>query len=252
MPRALRNWNQLGRQLALIVLVTAACSHDATAQDTTVEAGRRVYREACASCHGDSADGYGPAAHVLRQRPTDLTRFSSRTTPFPREVLRNTITGRIRLEPSHGTSDMPVWRTSLNQATPGAPGVTAIDALLTYLDTMQLRPFGPYQGPSAAEMAASGSGLYQLHCAPCHGADGRGPVQGRYVVGAAPPDLGTLAARQGRFDLGEVKERIARGNTRDDAMPAIDGMLLREGWHPAIVTWQIDRIARFLQSIQRK
>ena len=70
-------------------------------------------------------------------------------------------------------------------------------------------------------------------------------MPGRYVVGAAAPDLTSLAARLGSFDLRLVKERMARGSGRDGVMPDVDGMLLREGWHPTIVSWQIDRIARF-------
>lgn len=237
---------------ALVCFTATVFATPAHAQGTVVDAGHAVYQQACASCHGEAANGYGPAAHVLKQRPTDLTRYSSRTRPFPTDVIRNTITGRIRLEPSHGSSDMPMWRTSLSDPSPEVPGVTRMDALLAYLEAMQLRPYGVYKGPSAAELAESGSGLYRLHCAPCHGQDGRGAMPGSYVVGPVTPDLTTLASRLRGFDLRIVKERMARGSGGHGVMPDVDGMLLREGWHPTIVSWQIDRIARYVQSIQRR
>jgi mono/diheme cytochrome c family protein len=207
-------------------------------QDNASEAGRRTYLDSCAVCHGTAGTGYGPASWALRRQPPDLTRYSDRTIPFPRERIRNTLNGHIRMVPSQGRNDMPVFRGDL-------------DALLDYLEQIQARPFGSPM-ISHADLAAAGGPMYRTHCTACHGADGRGPAPSGYAVGLSPPDLTTVAARHRSFDIAQLKELIAR--CRDSAnaeMPSWRHAFRAAGWSDAVARANIEALAHYLESIQR-
>jgi hypothetical protein len=81
----------------ICVLVVVACGRQQN------PAGGELYARYCASCHGATGQGDGPAAVALSPRPADLTR----STLALAEVIRR-IDGRWEL-PAHGTSAMPVW-----------------------------------------------------------------------------------------------------------------------------------------------
>ena len=69
----------------------------------TVPTGNALYRRNCASCHGISGHGDGPAAGSLVVRPTDLTRLRLSV-----QDLMQVIDGRTAVQ-AHGSSEMPVW-----------------------------------------------------------------------------------------------------------------------------------------------
>jgi len=219
-----------------------------TAQGGAMAAGRDVYMGKCASCHGDAGTGYGPAATTLQRRPADLTVLSDGKLPFDRNRVGSAITGRIRLVPAHGTIDMPYWRASLDVPVPDGGGITELDALLTYLETIQREPYGSSPAVSAEALARTGAPLFATYCARCHGADGRGSAA---AVGPPRPDLTTMAARQGgKLEFGRLYERIAHGGGRD--MPEWDRAFQKAGW-PAILTAKnLEALARYIESIQRR
>jgi hypothetical protein len=66
-------------------------------------AGAQLYHRYCASCHGTSGAGDGPAAQWLEPRPANL-----RKSTLDLAALVERIDGR-REVPGHGSSDMPVW-----------------------------------------------------------------------------------------------------------------------------------------------
>lgn len=83
--------------------------------DPYLEQGESLYRIYCRSCHGDRAEGDGPAAATLRVRPTDLTRLSARNGgEFPFDQVFRTIDGRERVR-GHGETAMPFWGLSFQQ-----------------------------------------------------------------------------------------------------------------------------------------
>lgn len=88
-------------------LVVAGLSATAvTAQD--VDLGRALYQTHCANCHGVDADGQGPLAGALIQKPVNLSRLSADNKgEFPLERVVRRIDGRDPLI-SHG-SPMPVY-----------------------------------------------------------------------------------------------------------------------------------------------
>jgi mono/diheme cytochrome c family protein len=238
---------------AVSLLLTATLFSQSPAPGEEVATGRGVYLRECAPCHGQAATGHGPAAWALKHQAPDLTRYTDRTVPFPRESIRNGITGHIRLEPSHNFTQMPFWRTSLDAPGP-VPGTSLMDALLAYLDSIQLRSFGPYQGPSRQMIAAAGKPLFERHCTACHGADGRGPRPPQYTVGISM-DLTTLASRNaGAFESRRVYELIARcdADIRDPgAMPSWQQAFTHRGWGDYLTMKNIEALAAYIESIQR-
>jgi mono/diheme cytochrome c family protein len=90
----------LGLLLCVVAsLVTGGCAP----QREMNPAGGELYARYCASCHGSSGRGDGPAAPALDPRPADLTRSS-----LDLSELERRIDGR-QVVPAHGSSTMPVW-----------------------------------------------------------------------------------------------------------------------------------------------
>jgi len=99
----------------VLVLLLASCLvavQQAETQDRTASArasGKALFKQYCASCHGDDAKGAGPAAVAFKVQPPDLTVLSPQNHgKFPRERVVQAIRGD-RKESAHGSTDMPVW-----------------------------------------------------------------------------------------------------------------------------------------------
>ena len=155
-------------------------------------AGKAIYDERCAQCHGVDGRGNGAAAPALMPRPRDFAaaQFKLRTTetgslPTDDDLIR-TITYGVP-----GTS-MPGWQKFLS--------TSDIAAVVTYIKSFSPR-FGAERPQSVPTVAASvpgapteqtvgaGKAVYEkLRCAACHGADGRG-------TGAIATDLKDDAGR---------------------------------------------------------
>ena len=72
-------------------------------------AGRPIYDEHCAVCHGREGKGDGVAASILTVKPADLTQLSKKNGgKYPFWQVYATIEGRQENK-SHGPSDMPIW-----------------------------------------------------------------------------------------------------------------------------------------------
>ncbi|MEZ5285361.1 MAG: cytochrome c [Vicinamibacterales bacterium] len=117
----------------------AAPGQPSTAERQARTAGRDLFVEHCASCHGTSGRGDGPAADALRRRPSDLTTFSrANGGVFPSEHLRQVIDGRG--VGAHGSVEMPVWGAVFRSTAGGEQAArTRIDAILAYLQSIQER-----------------------------------------------------------------------------------------------------------------
>ena len=72
-------------------------------------AGRKVYEQNCAVCHGREAKGDGVAMSLLTTKPADLTQIAKRNNgEFPFWKVYRVIDGREDII-GHGTRDMPIW-----------------------------------------------------------------------------------------------------------------------------------------------
>ena len=87
--------------------------------------GKRLYRQYCASCHGEDGKGDGPVAATLTTKPTDLTQLAKKAGgKFPVAPTMAAIDGTTLVRP-HGTGEMPVWGERLSRETAGVAGMHA-------------------------------------------------------------------------------------------------------------------------------
>ena len=143
--------------------------------ERTVTAGRRIYDDRCAVCHGEKGDGRGRRADEMRTRPRDFTlgTYKFRTTPsgsLPKdEDIYTTISRGLR-----GTAMLPWFGLSKEEKW----------AVTYYLKTFTERfaeeePDPPVAIPRItvprAELVDRGRRVYEeAKCLECHGRQGRG------------------------------------------------------------------------------
>ena len=101
--------------------------------------GRQMFDAYCASCHGQSGKGDGPAAPALKVPATDLTRLAaSHAGTFPESHVAEAIKGDW-MTAAHGSKDMPVWGPVflyLGQYDPGEMQLRTRN-LAKYIESMQ-------------------------------------------------------------------------------------------------------------------
>lgn len=91
----------------------------AAQQATLADAGSEYFAQYCASCHGASGKGDGPAAKALLVRPPDLTTLTRRLgEPFPALLVAEIIDGSRPIT-AHGSNEMPVWGRRFRRDTTG-------------------------------------------------------------------------------------------------------------------------------------
>jgi len=128
-------WRRTAFGVAVGLLVAAAVSRPACAADD----GGVEYKARCASCHGESGAGDGPAAAALRTRPSDLRRLAKMNDGvFPQKVLETVIDGRRTIR-AHGNFEMPVWGRQLSQSVGDGDAARRIAAIVEYLRSIQVK-----------------------------------------------------------------------------------------------------------------
>ena len=109
---------------------------------TLAELGKPYFMGYCASCHGSSGRGDGPAAVSLRSRPADLTQIAARRGGrFSRAEIAQFIDGRFSVS-AHGSREMPVWGEVFTRDIPEADVAESIArgkvlVLVEYLKSIQ-------------------------------------------------------------------------------------------------------------------
>jgi mono/diheme cytochrome c family protein len=108
--RMLRIARDLTLSLASLAVLAGVIIYLATRPTEVVALeGRDLYARYCASCHGVSGRGDGPAAAALQPPPADLTQLRERYgEPQPLRQVIAAIDGRRPVR-AHGESAMPVW-----------------------------------------------------------------------------------------------------------------------------------------------
>lgn len=128
--------------VATMAAVVAAVPSSGQKKDATDDwDGGVLFMANCASCHGVSGTGDGPAAPAMRVRPPNLTRLAaSNGNLFPSTRTQRIIDGRD--VGAHGNPDMPVWGTAFKRTAGGPSEVeikARIAAIVRYLESIQER-----------------------------------------------------------------------------------------------------------------
>jgi mono/diheme cytochrome c family protein len=104
-------------------------------------AGRDMFVHYCASCHGTSGGGDGPAA-INRETPLpDLRTLTKRYQgKFPAGYVGALLKFR-RTRASHGSVEMPVWVTRFKSLDPvnDPTGQRHVDDVIMYIRSLQLK-----------------------------------------------------------------------------------------------------------------
>ena len=95
--------------LLLTSPVLFLCALYSGARAAETDAGKQMYLQYCASCHGADGKGNGTVAKQLKIKASDLTLLRKKNKGiFPLDDVMATIDGR-RTVKGHGERDMPVW-----------------------------------------------------------------------------------------------------------------------------------------------
>lgn len=137
--------NVSARRSALMILAllpAAAMAQSAPPGGQSEQEAKEMYRDYCASCHGLSGKGDGPAAKELRVRPADLTMLAMRNRgQFPEMAVMGAIKAGPAI-PAHGSATMPVWGPIFLETT-GAATESEVQLkifnLMEYLRTLQAK-----------------------------------------------------------------------------------------------------------------
>jgi len=98
-----------GTTVVLVALAAFAATAEEGKKASPGISGRETYRTSCASCHGISGKGDGPAASALKRPPTDLTTIARRNGGrFPAVRVFQSVEGSALIA-AHGSREMPVW-----------------------------------------------------------------------------------------------------------------------------------------------
>jgi mono/diheme cytochrome c family protein len=115
--------------------------HKPAPKQTSTASGQETFLKYCASCHGKTAKGDGPAAFVLRTPPPDLTTLSKRhEDKFPAGYVSAVLTFGKSFA-SHGAVDMPIWGSRFKTLDPvhDPTGQQHIDDVVAYLRSLQVK-----------------------------------------------------------------------------------------------------------------
>jgi mono/diheme cytochrome c family protein len=104
--------------------------------------GAALFATHCAVCHGDEAEGGGPAAAVMAIAVPNLRTLAKRNGgAFPADAVASYIDGREQ-RAAHGSRVMPIWGDFLRaEDAPGAERSvrSRIAALVAFIEQLQYR-----------------------------------------------------------------------------------------------------------------
>ena len=201
-----RRRGAVGIVLGIAVLTGTGSFAPAETEEASSAAslGKVSYERYCASCHGLDGRGGGDLATVLKHPPMDLTAIAERRDgSFPATEIAEIIDGR-QMPRAHGTTEMPVWGERLRETGSTDPGGGAALRGEIYLVVQYLRSLQPdiQQGAETPEVEAKkiaqlGEVEFMHNCASCHGKTGTGEGYVGTLLAEAPPNLRTIAKRNG-------------------------------------------------------
>lgn len=161
-----------------------------------LQQGREVFVQFCAACHGERGDGKPASGLKLRPPAMDLTAFK----------LSDSLIHRALDEGVPGTG-MAAWKSLPPEQ---LSAVAAYTATLGRDD--ELSP----QARLAPDRALQDAGrrVYVVHCARCHGDDGKGDGSDASLLKPIPPSFAELRPSYA------TAARVIAGGVPGSAMPA--------------------------------
>jgi len=133
----------MGASLPLVLIAMTFAGTVVAAGQTppaTAESGSDLFYNNCASCHGTDGKGNGPLGQVLTVRPSNLTIIAKNTGgKFPAAKIYELIDGRNPAVRGHGGPDMPVWGEVFAARGSSATVKNRINALVKYIETLQVK-----------------------------------------------------------------------------------------------------------------
>jgi mono/diheme cytochrome c family protein len=178
----------------------------------TLERGRVLYRDWCATCHGEGGRGDGPDAPTLREHPGDLTDFAQMVTLSDQHIYVNV---------TEGAGEMPAFADELTEDERWA--VTAYTRTLMLANADAVGTF--VQPPEMTPEASSGAEVTAEPGAEATAEIVIGTVSGQIVNGTAggsvPPNLAvTIYRLDADFERTQFETTAdAEGSYRIDGVP---------------------------------
>jgi mono/diheme cytochrome c family protein len=107
---------------------------------TAVERGRTMFKERCATCHGEHGNGKSPVASEMKPRPTNLTTLRRSNGVFPAAKVQAAIKGSDPVV-AHGAPGMLVWGTLFLADANGNEAVAdmRIRDVVSYIESIQVK-----------------------------------------------------------------------------------------------------------------
>jgi mono/diheme cytochrome c family protein len=112
-----------------------------TAPATSAASGEEMFINYCASCHGKSGKGDGPAAAALKLAPANLTELGKKNGgKYPAMRVTTVLNGQANLA-AHGNTEMPVWGAVFRKMSGGreAEVQQRIANLNHYVESLQVK-----------------------------------------------------------------------------------------------------------------
>lgn len=112
--------------------------------------------------------------------------------------------------------------------------------------------------PIKPTSAASGQEMYKNYCAVCHGADGKGQGPAAEALKVAPPDLTTLAQKNGGAYPGLRVAAVLRGEQMMPShgskdMPVWGNLFWHlSGGRSSEVQQRVSNLNKYVESLQKK
>jgi len=130
------------KPVAAFAILLAIAWQPALSNEVIDSTGAENFERFCSACHGISGKGDGPVAEALVNGAPDLTKIAARRDgQFSRDMIRNSIDGRFRID-AHGSASMPVWGYEL-YVTEGAGNFSnrnvdlILDGIVDFLESIQ-------------------------------------------------------------------------------------------------------------------
>jgi high-affinity iron transporter len=177
--------------------------------------GRQLYEGNCASCHGMSGLGDGPASRGMNPKPPAVGNAATMRDVSPATMYRITSVGMTGTPmPGFAAQMTPEQRWNI----------------VSYLMSLRATP----------QQRAEGEGLYTQRCMQCHGALGAGDGAFARALSRLPEEIGSFSWQASHNDVD--LEHVVRNGSPGTAMPAA----------PELTPVQLRNVVAYLRTLPLK